>query len=95
VHLLRYEELLADPVGTIRAVAEFAGLDAGALDFLGDGTVRLGTGHSAAGNPMRFATGDVPLRHDDAWRAAFPPRQRRLVGALTAPLLSTYGYGRR
>ena len=95
VHRLRYEELLADPAAALRGVAEFAGLDVGALDFLGDGTVRLGTCHSAAGNPMRFATGEVPLRHDDAWRAEFPPRQRRLVAALTAPLLTAYGYGRR
>ena len=95
VHRLRYEELVAEPAQTMREVARFAGLDTGPLDFLGAGTVRLGTGHSAAGNPMRFATGDLPLRRDDAWRAAFPPRQRRLVGALTAPLLSAYGYGRR
>jgi hypothetical protein len=95
VYRLRYEELLADPVRVIRELAEFAGLDPGPLDFFGDGTVRLGTCHSAAGNPMRFTTGELPLRHDDAWRAALPPRQRRLVGALTAPLLTAYGYGRR
>jgi len=92
---LRYEELLADPAAAIREVARFAGIDPGPMDFFGDGTVRLGTSHSAAGNPMRFATGELPLRHDDAWRAGLPPRQRRLVGALTAPLLSAYGYGRR
>src|SRR5947209_14295183 len=51
VYRLRYEELLADPRRTIRAVAGFAGLEPGSLDFLGDGTVRLGTCHSAAGNP--------------------------------------------
>jgi hypothetical protein len=95
VYRLRYEELLADPVRVVRELAEFAGLDAGPLDYFGDGTVRLGTSHSAAGNPMRFATGDLPLRQDDAWRAALPPRQRRLVGLLTAPLLTAYGYGRR
>jgi hypothetical protein len=92
---LRYEELLADPARAVGEVARFAGLDPGPLDFLDAGAVRLGTCHSAAGNPMRFTTGEVPLRHDDAWRASLPPRQRRLVGALTAPLLTAYGYRRR
>ncbi len=95
VYRLRYEELLADPRRAVRAVASFAGLDPGPLDFLDSASVRLGTCHSAAGNPMRFVTGSVPLRRDDAWRDAFPPAQRRLVGALTAPLLAAYGYGRR
>ena len=92
---LRYEELLADPAAAIRTVAHFADLDPGPLDFLRPGTVRLGTCHSAAGNPMRFATGEVPLRPDNAWRTALPAGQRRLVGALTSPLLTAYGYGKR
>ena len=92
---LRYEELLTDPVAATRRVAAFAGLDPGPLDFLHRERVRLGQGHSVAGNPMRFASGEIPLRHDDAWRVHLPPRQRALVGALTAPLLSAYGYGRR
>lgn len=41
---------------------------------------------------MRFLTGDVTLRRDDAWRAQLPVGQRRLISALTAPLLSRYGY---
>jgi hypothetical protein len=41
---------------------------------------------------MRFTVGPVPLRRDDAWRSALPPIQRRLVGALTLPLLGAYGY---
>ena len=95
VHRLRYEELLADPAGAVRAVATFGGVPVDSLDFLDQSSVRLGTCHSAAGNPMRFATGSVPLHADDAWRDAFPPGQRRLVGALTAPLLAAYGYRRR
>ncbi len=100
VRRVRYEELLADPQGTLRSLAEFAGLEASATDlsFLratDDGYVAdLGPAHSAAGNPMRFTIGTVPLRRDEAWRRSLPKRQRRLVGALTAPLLSRYGYPR-
>ena len=41
---------------------------------------------------MRFTTGPVHLRRDDAWRRELSAPQRRLVGALTAPLLGAYGY---
>lgn len=94
---LRYEDFLADPRRVVRQLASFAGLDAAAdpLAFLGDAHVDLGPGHTAAGNPMRFATGRVPLHPDDAWRQALPPRHRLLVAAACWPLLRRYGYGRR
>jgi hypothetical protein len=91
---IRYEQFLADPRGTVRQLAEFAGLDVSEADlaYLGDGHVDLRPGHSAAGNPMRFAIGRVPLRRDDAWRSGLPAPQRRLVSAVCAPLLTAYGY---
>jgi Sulfotransferase family len=95
---VRYEELLSDPKGTLRKLIRFAGLSdtAQELSFLRateEGFVAdLGPSHSAAGNPMRFTIGTVPLRRDEAWRRSLPKGQRRLVGALTAPLLSAYGY---
>jgi hypothetical protein len=93
---VRYEEMLADPVATLRGIARFADLPEPTLSFLresDDGYVAdLGPSHSAAGNPMRFTIGTVPLRRDEAWRRSLPAGQRRLVGALTAPLLSAYGY---
>jgi hypothetical protein len=100
VYRIRYEELVDQPRETLTRVAAFAGIDLSLsdLDFLKDGRVMLGGCHSAAGNPMRFVTGDIPLCRDDTWVAALPPGQRRLVGALTAPLLGAYGYqitGRR
>ncbi|GAB1645081.1 sulfotransferase [Krasilnikovia sp. MM14-A1259] len=94
VRRIRYEQFLADPRQALRELAEFVELpvtDAG-LGFLGDGYADLSVGHSAAGNPMRFRVGRVPLRHDDAWVQALPPGQRRLVGAVCAPLLRAYGY---
>jgi hypothetical protein len=98
VRRVRYEELLSDPKATLRSLARFAGLPDSTVDlsflrstdqgFVAD----LGPAHSAAGNPMRFTIGTVPLRPDEAWRRSLPTGQRRLVGALTAPLLSAYGY---
>jgi hypothetical protein len=94
---LRYEDFVAAPEQTMRQATRFAGLAGDPpLTFLGsDGQSRcalLGTAHTASGNPMRFATGEVPIRSDERWRAAMPDAQRRTVTALTLPLLSHYGY---
>jgi Sulfotransferase family len=97
VRRLRYEELLDNPRGAIYGLASYAGIEPVDLSFLhrdldGFDHADLRRGHSAAGNPMRFTVGRLPLRRDDAWRQALRPGQRRLVGALTAPLLGFYGY---
>ncbi len=95
VRRLRYEDFVANPRETVHRVAAFMGMDTSTspLEFLKPEGVELRQCHSAAGNPMRFETGIVPLRPDDAWRSALPPRQRALVGAVCAPLLRSYGYG--
>jgi hypothetical protein len=98
VRRMRYEQLVADPRAELRSLARFAGIEQSTVDlpFLrrdgGRYTAHLGPTHSAAGNPMRFTVGPVALRRDDAWQQALPAAQRRLVGAITAPLLSAYGY---
>jgi hypothetical protein len=99
--LVRYEDLIQAPEQTVRRAATFAGVPAGdlSLPFLqaeGDACyARLTEAHTASGNPMRFATGKVPIKGDDRWREAMPGRQRRTVTALTLPLLGRYGYLRR
>jgi sulfotransferase family protein len=90
---LRYEDLLADPVPTARTLASFLGLPAdGITGFLSDTEVHLPETHQISGNPMRFNSGTLTLRRDDAWRTQFPAADRRLVTALTAPLLRRYRY---
>jgi hypothetical protein len=97
---VRYEDLVRDPERVLREVAAFAGIQLGdaPLRFLGgDGADRhadLGTAHTVSGNRLRFVTGRIPIRQDDAWRAAMPAGQRRAVTALTFPLLGCYGYVR-
>jgi hypothetical protein len=92
--LLRYEECLADPQGTVERILAHAGEHraAGDLDFLHDGWVDLGVDHTVAGNPMRFHQGRLDLRLDEAWRHKLPDRDRKVVSALTFPLQARYGY---
>ena len=94
VRRIRYEQFLADPRTALRELATYADIPIanGDLRFLGDGHADLSVGHSAAGNPMRFTVGRLPLRRDDAWVRALPSGQRRLVGAVCAPMLRAYGY---
>lgn len=89
-----YEDLVAEPAALLARVRAFAGLpdDPALLDFVDGSTVHLQSGHTVSGNPMRFTTGAVSLRPDDAWRQSLPPADRRLVSALTAPLRLRYGY---
>jgi hypothetical protein len=91
---LRYEDFLAEPLETVRRVAAFAGVsvDDESLRHLTTHDVVLATDHTAAGNPMRFVTGRVHLRRDDAWRTHMPAPSRRFVSAFTSPLLRRYGY---
>lgn len=91
--LLRYEDFVADPAGTVASVAGFVGVrtDEGPA-FLHGSSVTLGRTHTVAGNPVRFRTGTMALRRDDDWRRLLPRRTRRLVSALTLPLLAGYGY---
>ncbi|MEV6343476.1 sulfotransferase [Actinoplanes sp. NPDC051851] len=96
VRRIRYEEFVADPRAGLLDIADFADLPLhpSDLDFLRPDHADLTVGHSAAGNPMRFTVGRLPLRRDDAWVHALPSAQRRLVGAVCAPLLHAYGYPR-
>jgi hypothetical protein len=91
---VRYEQFLAAPRAGLLQLAGFAGLDVTSDDFafLGETHADLRVGHSAAGNPMRFEVGRIPLRRDDTWVRALPAGDRRLVGAMCAPLLRAYGY---
>jgi hypothetical protein len=94
VRRIRYEQFLTDPRAALRDLAEYAGVPVRDEDlaYLGDGYADLSAGHSAAGNPMRFRVGRLPMRRDDAWIRALPSGQRRLVGAVCAPMLRAYGY---
>jgi hypothetical protein len=88
---MRYEDVVADPEDALRRLWALVDEPAPALDFLQDPAMRLRTNHTVAGNPDRFQA-EVRIRPDDEWRRRMAPRDRRLVTALTLPLLRRYGY---
>lgn len=89
---LRYEDFVADPPGTVRSILAMVGMQDADLPFANAHEARTSPNHSVAGNPDRLRHGVITLRSDDRWRAAMAPRNRRLVSALTSPLLLRYGY---
>jgi Sulfotransferase family len=92
---VRYEDLVRSPGRTLSQLAGFAGSGGTRLPLVDDRTLRLGPNHTVLGNPVRFRTGEVVLEEDREWEWRLPAGDRRLVTALTAPLLVRYGYGRR
>ncbi len=92
--LVRYEDFVADPRGTLAGVLDFMGRDSsnGALSFVDGRQITLTPSHTVAGNPMRFTNGAIEVASDDAWMTAFPAGKQRIVSALTRPLRSRYHY---
>lgn len=95
---VRYEDFVRDPAATLRDIASFADLPGGPefrflqADEPGLWWADLRATHTASGNPMRFTTGRIPIRHDDRWQTAMLASKRRAVTTLTLPLLMRYGY---
>lgn len=91
---MRYESLIEEPRAEITKALRFVDvqIEEGDLSFLRDDRVDLEHDHSIAGNPMRFNTGSVSLRKDEEWKSRMSARDKKLVTAITLPLLARYGY---
>ena len=89
---VRYEDLAADPRGTLLGLGEWLGIGDADRAFVDDRTVRLGQAHLVGGNPRRLERGDVVIDPDQEWASRSASVSQRLVGALTAPLRPRYGY---
>lgn len=92
VMTLQYEDVITNPRKALTRVMEFAGVEVGELEYVSEKSVNLQPTHSVAGNPSRFKHGDIELRLDEAWKEKLEPKMRKLVTAITYPLLRRYGY---
>ncbi len=89
-----YEDLVADPRGTLTRICLAVGEPNPTLDFLEGQVAHLGKGHTVAGNPMRFQEGPVNIKPDMDWIENLDKRQKAVVSAYTWPLMMYYGYFR-
>jgi hypothetical protein len=92
--IVHYEDLVRSPHRILASIGRMAGIPATEekLGFVSADHVILGDNHAIAGNRMKFQRGSLPLRVDDEWKRDMAPFQKRLVAAVTAPLLMRYGY---
>jgi len=89
---LRYEDFIAEPRRSFEQILKLVDEEDASLPLEGERAVKLGISHTVSGNPNRFDTGTVELKSDQAWIGKMPPRDQKLVTALTLPLLPRYGY---
>lgn len=89
---LRYEEFSREPRTSVGRLVELMGLPVADLPFVDEHTAVLNPNHTACGNPNRMNTGEVAIRHDNAWETQMDSRSRHIISALTWPLRHRYGY---
>lgn len=96
---MRYEDLCRNPGASLSAIGSFVGsLGPTAADLNSQAaspcTVVFNPGHGIGGDKIRLRRGAVKISANQEWRAKMKPGDRRVVTALTWPLLARYGYTR-
>jgi hypothetical protein len=89
---LRYEDFMLDPVAAVNGIAELVGEADVNPPFVGARRVDLGVNHTVSGNPSRFRSGVVELKHDERWVTQLSAADRRLTTGLLWPLMLRYDY---
>jgi hypothetical protein len=89
---LRYEDLVLDPARGLASALGGAGN--GLPDLRQRDQIEVSTHHTVSGNPLRFSHGPLRIRPDTEWRSSMDAADRRLVTALTWPLLARYHYSK-
>jgi hypothetical protein len=93
--LVRYEDLMRDQDVILERMRRFAWgdeMEGSELAQIPSTTAELAPPHMVSGNPMRFQSGPIKVREDQAWRTDMRPWRKRVVTLLTLPRLGRYRY---
>lgn len=91
--VVRYEDFADDPTGVIEHAVTRLGLEHRFTWAHVDGRiVTLPADHAFGGNPGVVARTTATVTPDDDWRTHLPANERRVVAALSAPMMRRYRY---
>jgi hypothetical protein len=89
---VHYEDLVAEPEPWLRRIVRLVGLDEATVPAtLPDHDLALDVQHTVAGNPVRLAR-SVAVRPDREWTRCMRSGPRRVVEAISRPVMAHYGY---
>jgi hypothetical protein len=89
---LRYEDLCADPAGSVARVYEMIGRADSEPQVMEDGGIRLSRGHAIAGDPRLAKRGGIRIEASSRWKTEMAGTAMAAVTAITLPMLGRYGY---
>jgi len=91
--MCRYEDFIGKPQEFLKRILNLLGETDVELPFVAEDTVEINkSNHSVFGNLVRFRTGTVELRVDNAWETKMKRLHKIVVTTLTWPLLFKYRY---
>lgn len=90
--LVRYEDFVGDPEGTIRRIHHSVDERGVELPRVIDGYVNLAPTHTISGNPGRHDSGRTAIHVDNEWRRQLPVWGKILVSCLSIKGLIDYKY---
>lgn len=86
--LVRYEDLVTDPIATLETIGNFLNVDV--ESFIEHVESKFESGHGVSGNRMR-RLGILQFKNDNEWQRKLPS-YARVIALLAWPLARRYGY---
>lgn len=88
---MRYEDFVADPVGSMDRIGDMIGLDLAGIGRRLEAGEPIHPAHQIAGNRLRMNK-SIRLAHEEAWRSKMPAETRTAFNGMGGWLLRRYGY---